>query len=273
MNEDDEPAAAPIASVEDLATATTGRIDRHVVFEIEQVMEAFAFSRGDLARTMEVTQSDVTKLLNLDATKEHRAFGAKHANALDALGAKPRVGTNFIALVQAREKARVREAGGHRPKATGRPRYFLASPMSSASESYRKERDLAEELAGLLESLCGADVYYAGSDLPTRAAFDASGIAYADNYAPLFAASQFVLLVTSPPREPSSVWVEAGLALGFRIPSTYFVPSSLELPYILRQAAEEPNGLVKVYPTGGKVREAHRLVRANKRRLFEPSSR
>ena len=117
---------------------------------------------------------------------------------------------------------------------------FLASPMASLTGrgSYIRERESASDLARIIESYCGYSVYYAGDEIESDADFEAPGIALALNVQALRDSRHFVLLVTEPLVKPSSVWVEAGLALAYGKPLTLFVNATDDLPYMLRQVTD-----------------------------------
>lgn len=139
-------------------------------------------------------------------------------------------------------------------------------------DSYGRERERASDLARIIESYCGYSVYYAGDEIESDADFEAPGIAMALNVEALRDSRHFVLLVTEPLTRPSSVWVEAGLALAYGKPLTLFVDAPDNLPYMLRQVADAHDvpGLpaAQVFYGAG-VRMAGNLVKKHRGDLFE----
>lgn len=70
--------------------------------------------------------------------------------------------------------------------------------------------------------------------MDSRADFDSPGFALADNVPAMLNSRRFVLYVPTIVEKPSSVWVEAGMALVLKKPSVYFIPGREVLPYILQ---------------------------------------
>lgn len=109
---------------------------------------------------------------------------------------------------------------------------FLAAPMAAANE-YDPVRKLASRLADALQQHAGAmAVYCAARTIASPDAFEEPSVALQRNVAPFQGARAFAMLL--PETLPSSVLVEAGMALAWRIPAVYFVRSRLNLPWMLR---------------------------------------
>jgi hypothetical protein len=208
---------------------------------------------------MQIEPGTLSKLLDPD-NYENRGFKPETAALLDEAGYRPLLTPTFVALADALDEARKRARPFKRLTAG---RYVLASPMASSGD-YAADRSVARDFAHLLHEYCGADVYYAGETVGTPADFDSESLAFQVNLAILQAACRFVLLLTEPVVKPTSVWVEAGLALALRIPSTYILENREWLPYILKRAHEE--GTVQV-ELGG-LDEARRLIRLHNSRYF-----
>jgi hypothetical protein len=122
---------------------------------------------------------------------------------------------------------------------------FLAAPMAAAKADYEATRALALRVKRALTESCGANhVYCASEEIADPDDFDLPDVALVDNMLPFKTARRFVLLY--PASLPSSVLVEAGLALAYGMPSLYLVPTGVELPFMLRDVSA---GGVDHFPT------------------------
>jgi len=87
-----------------------------------------------------------------------------------------------------------------------------------------------------LQDHCSFSVYCGALQVAGRDDFDSPAFALTDNVDALRKSRNFLLWVDMPLSKPSSVWVEAGMALAMGKPCTYLVRSPEVLPYILKQA-------------------------------------
>jgi hypothetical protein len=151
---------------------------------------------------------------------------------------------------------------------------FIASPMAAAAEgAYAEERSAAMELADALERFCDfRNVYYAGKRIENAEAFESPNIAITANTHALSHSRYFILLVLDPPATPSGVYVEAGIALGLKLPSLYFVPHTGReyLPWMLEtigavSASDLPPVSIEQVKS---IREATQRLRTHGRQLF-----
>lgn len=118
---------------------------------------------------------------------------------------------------------------------------FMATPMSayaSDSEAYRRNRETILAIFAELKRQTRFTKFFCPAILVESAAkFDAHEQALVQDVLALEASEAFILYYMPPlPKTPSSVFVEAGMALSARIPSIYIVRSRSDLPYMLRTA-------------------------------------
>ena len=193
-----------------------------------------------------------------------RTLAVAKARLLDKAGYRTPTGGSFEQL--ARDQAAAAHAA-RRGQPQRRTNYdvFLASPMASGGKTYSDLRRSALDLVTAIENYCGYTVYYAGRDIESSAEFDAVDIAFGENWRALSQSRTFALYMPHAVTKPSSVWVEAGIALGLGMRSTYFVPDSSSLPYILQRAVlpKEEGGseLTRVQYTNDDPGRAAALVR------------
>ncbi len=118
---------------------------------------------------------------------------------------------------------------------------FVSTPMSAYASDEAAYKYNRSTLLDLFESLkknsrfsnffCPAVLF---NDLTS---FNGELDALAEDFLALEASQAFILYYMPPlPVKPSSVFVEAGMALAARIPSVYIVRSRADLPYMLRGA-------------------------------------
>lgn len=124
---------------------------------------------------------------------------------------------------------------------------FLASPMAAFPENseYREDRKRVSHIIKAFRAYCRfGSIYYAGTTLASKADFDPENISLAANIKALEQSQHFVLIYPRP--LPSSVLVEAGIALALKLPSAYFVRSKTDLPFLLQNPGEAER-CIRVY--------------------------
>ena len=124
---------------------------------------------------------------------------------------------------------------------------FIASPMASfnSEEEYTKERkDILSLIATFRKECNFKSVIYAGKDIATMEDFDAPDISVKEDFDAIKESKFFVMVL--PEKLPSSVLVEAGVALAAGKPSLYFVKDKSDLPFLLSHS-EMAFDTVKIY--------------------------
>jgi hypothetical protein len=127
---------------------------------------------------------------------------------------------------------------------------FLASPLSGWTEraEIAAGRELAHSLATALRGL-GLTVFFAGESCGENE--EPLPPDFAQNAGLVKRCATFVLVTADQEVSRSSIWVEAGIALGRDIPSIFIAPGPTSLPILIQQA---------VVPTpGGGQPDAHGL--------------
>lgn len=233
MNRNSPP---PIASTDDLAQASLERVQDQVVFELHRIQYEEGLTQDQLREVLGFDSAgSVSKLLNGKTFLSVRA-----AKSLDETGRRTRLGCSFKELQRVlAEKRRRAKARLPRQVKSGKFDVFLAVPMASTAddEHYRRVRKHAQSIVRALRNE-GYEVYCGALDVEDRDDFDAPNFAVEENVPALINSRYFVLWVGEAVDKPSSVWVEAGIALALGKPSTYLVGHPDYLPYILRQASE-----------------------------------
>lgn len=117
---------------------------------------------------------------------------------------------------------------------------FVATPMSAYvdQESYSRNRDnivkLYQEFRRKNEFI---RFFCPALGLSDVNRFDPNENALIQDLLALESSEAFIFYYMPPvPEKPSSVFVEAGMALTLRLPSVYLVRSRSDLPYMLREA-------------------------------------
>lgn len=118
---------------------------------------------------------------------------------------------------------------------------FVSAPMSAYADdnvAYKANRDTLLDLFQNLKAKSRFSKFFCPAVLfDDLTNFNAAHDALAEDFAALEQSQAFILYYMPPlPTRPSSVFVEAGMALAARIPSVYIVRSRLDLPYMLRSA-------------------------------------
>lgn len=237
-----------------------------IIDELKGLQALHGLSQERLAHTLGYSdQGSLSKILH-----RTRDLPILKASQLDKAGYRTSLGISFEELARKYQDSKSVKTwqGERRLKEYD---IFLASPMASG-ESYVESRRKALALQATIENYCGYSVYYAGHNVAGREDFDTADIAFIDNRMALEASRMFVLYVTEQMAKPSSVWVEAGMALGIGIQSHYFVPNPDSLPYILQRAVlpreEGGSSLTAVHWIGEDAELPIQRVRRHRQQLF-----
>jgi hypothetical protein len=128
---------------------------------------------------------------------------------------------------------------------------FISSPMSTFkdNQSYVNHRCEVMQVMSALR-VCGfRSVYCAIDRCESIDHFEAKDIAFAKDTRALRNSARFLMIYPGllSSRVPSSVLVEAGMALALNKPSIYWVAKSAKLPFMLEMANQAQNSRVSVY--------------------------
>ncbi|EHB44067.1 hypothetical protein MycrhDRAFT_6962 [Mycolicibacterium rhodesiae JS60] len=247
--------------------ATYEDLDAHLRYELDRTLQASGMSQREFA--MELGYQTPTQISQV--RHGSKTFNAGLATKLDTWGYKTSLGTTFVQLVKERE-ARPRK------KAVGKPRridyeVFLAAPMAAAGNRYDEIRQHVMDVQAVLASYADCTVYCAANDIARAADFDTQKVAYETNWEAIQACRQFVAFLPVPvplKRTPSSVWVEAGMALAREMPCTFFVPTHDDLPYVLQRALEKR--AIDVYFHGENISKVSNEIRKHGRAILAGES-
>jgi len=123
---------------------------------------------------------------------------------------------------------------------------FVSVPMAAVNDAeYEAIRVLAKKMIACLQQDCGKkSVYYAGTNIATKAEFEPSDASALEDLDAIAASEYFIMLY--PSKVVSSVLFEAGYAMALNKKSIYFVKNAKDLPFIMRRA-EQAFGSVKLY--------------------------
>jgi hypothetical protein len=117
---------------------------------------------------------------------------------------------------------------------------FVAAPMSAYADNaeFKNNRSrLVEFISGLRGSGKFDKIFCPAVELDDIDKFDQNEYAFAADLLALEQSDAFVLYYMPPlPVRPSSVLVEAGMAIALRLPSLFVVKRRGDLPYILKDA-------------------------------------
>lgn len=223
----------PISSRRELESASLERIAGHVRWELRRLLAGGTTQEWLAVEILDYSSaSQLNKILHGSAN-----LPLEKSSILDQKGYQPSIpGTTYRELAQMLATRRRRRA----PNTSGVWDVFLALPMASTDDdaAFRRVQSEAEMLVKALEAHCGFSVYCGALQVKGRDDFDSPAFALTDNVEALQRAERFLLWVDMPISKPSSVWVEAGLALAMGKPGVYLVREPEILPYILRQAAD-----------------------------------
>jgi transcriptional regulator with XRE-family HTH domain len=262
-------ANSPLRSAQDIEESSLERLRDQVRFELINLLKSS--TQEDLAHRIGYDSgSQISKILNGFAD-----LPVSRARDLDRLGLRTTLNTSFETLVSAIKEAHgPRRGKRYKPVLAGGYDVFLALPMASTENEnkYQTVRTEARNLVSALEAHCGYSVYCGALSVATRTDFDSPGFALEENVPALVNCRRFVLWMSELIAKPSSVWVEAGMALALGKPSTYLVPSPEVLPYILREVADTGKladlGAVRVHWIDDDITPTSLVVR-HRTRLFE----
>jgi len=214
---------ATLTSVDELDEVSLAKLEDHLLFELDELVAAVG-SQEELAKELGyASAASVSKIL-----RRRLDLPLQKARTLDEKEFAPTVPElTFEALVSAISRARDGGPGTD---------VFLAVPMSASGDKYKADRRRAMEFVQLLRRQ-KLSVYYAGEDINSADEFDAQNLAFKQNLAHLKTSRRFVLYLPHPPRSvrPSSIWVELGLALGWGLPATLFVPTLASVPFVVER--------------------------------------
>ena len=154
---------------------------------------------------------------------------------------------------------------------------FLSSAMAGlkTEEDYQKYRNEALHLEKIMKEKCNfQEIFYAGRNLATKAAFEAQNLSLEDDFNALRESRYFLLIY--PERIVSSVLFEAGWALALGKPSVYYVRNRADLPFLMREAsATSLNAKVRIYEYESTVNgrdEILHLLDCHRERLWGKSN-
>lgn len=125
---------------------------------------------------------------------------------------------------------------------------FVSSPMSSfpSEDDYQEHRHEVHKVVDILRTTCGfARVYWASERFTATTEFEEKNIAFEKDSLALRRSARFLLIY--PPVLPSSVLVEAGMALAWEKPSVYWYDKKATLPFMLDQAGQARGAKSIVY--------------------------
>jgi hypothetical protein len=191
-------------------------------------------TNGGLAEKIDYSESAIAKWASGAA-----AISMAGAEALDTAGYEPSVGNSFVHLVENYRAAKVR-SGRANDLLNREYDVYLASPMASTTSdrNYEVERKAALDVKRAIEIWCKLSVFYAGEELESRVHFRPPELSADSNFKALRGARFFVLLLLTPIRHPSSIFIEAGYALAMSIPALYIAPEIKDIPFVLRKLTE-----------------------------------
>ncbi len=140
------------------------------------------------------------------------------------------------------------------PQTTFSHDVFISTPMAALDDDEQVKRHRAdiEKVRHALRDYChfALDrVFYAGTDMDDKGAFERSDMALRKNYKELEQSRVFLMI--APDKRPSSIYVEAGMAMALGKPCVFFAREQDDLPWLIREAtaASKHDGLpsLKVY--------------------------
>lgn len=147
---------------------------------------------------------------------------------------------------------------------------FLSVPMAGflTDEEYKKGRADALQVIEKLRTECDfKDVSYAAQYIESKADFDQADISVVSDLAAIQDSKYFIMIYQS--KIPSSCIFEAGYAIALRKRSLYLVRDKKDLPFLLQQAGEALNSLVRIREVPD-VAEMTKLICKHKMLLFPP---
>jgi transcriptional regulator with XRE-family HTH domain len=252
-----------------LATAKPAQISKQISYELRHLRVQHDRSQMELALAIDYKDgAQISKLEN-----GRMSLSRDKAAALDRELAETTLGVTFVELVDALDLA---ERSRRLPRLpAGEYQLFLASPMAATKDekAYQEERRFARQVREAFEDRCGVSVYYAGEQIERREEFEMPEIAARANFTALAQCEFFVLLALAEGgSRPSSIWVEAGYALGRDIPTLLLARDDNVLPFILETISQHNlRGLLPpvIYHSVDSREDALRVVRNQGPALLE----
>ncbi|WP_241474172.1 helix-turn-helix domain-containing protein [Mycolicibacterium neoaurum] len=256
---------------QDRSNASYEELDLQIRHELDQVWRSTRMSQAEFARELGYqTATQISQLRN-----GQKSMTPPFAKLLDKWGVyTPTLGVTFQELVAERDAI-------PRKDSVGKPQrkdydVFLAAPMAAAVDRYDEIRQHVMDVRETLATYAKCKTYCAAKDIVRSADFDNQKIAYETNLEAIQACRQFVAFLPVPVplnRTPSSVWVEAGMALARSMPCTFFVPTPQDLPYVLQRAME--NRTIDVHFHGDNIAKVSNDIRKHGRDILAgtPASR
>jgi hypothetical protein len=140
----------------------------------------------------------------------------------------------------------------HPPETTITYAVFISTPMDAYTDdqSRQEHRDKILQIKDALRQCCKFEpTFYAGTDIVDEEGFQSPAVALRQNFQKMQESKRFIMIY--PERLPSSILVEAGMALALGKDSVWFVKSPQSLPFLLREAsnASKQDGLpnIRIY--------------------------
>lgn len=152
---------------------------------------------------------------------------------------------------------------------------FLSAPMAALQDDATRQtfRNKLMAVRDALIAHCGVrDVCSVAENIIESKEFEAPDVAIRKNLTSIRDSRMFVLVYLE--RAASSSLVEAGIALGLRKPSVFFVSDRKELPFLLRMAGQAYEGdagdlpRVRIYEAAD-LDAVVRLIQINKGGIFD----
>ena len=115
---------------------------------------------------------------------------------------------------------------------------FISTPMDAYTDdqSRQEHRKKILQIKDALRQCCQFEpTFYAGTDIVDEEGFQSPAVAIRQNFQKMQQSQRFIMIY--PERLPSSILVEAGMALALGKDSVWFVKSGQSLPFLLREAS------------------------------------
>ena len=240
----------PIENADGMNSASPDDIKQQMAWEVRRLVD---WAKGLEPRVIQANIAELAGLPTTDLSNYKsgaRPISLEHARALDewmdgfaqkkgaAAFRRTSLGGTFEQLRTAYD---TQKQIGH-----AKCDIFVSAPMAAVEKSeYDETRRRITNLVECLEKEVGWTAYYAGRDAPAadEAFWDVPRLAMKMNSEYLRAAKYFVLVCLQELRVPSSVFVEAGMALALGMPAIYFARTPEDLPYILKEVDKFEEGL------------------------------
>jgi len=128
---------------------------------------------------------------------------------------------------------------------------FIAAPMAGFSndpKAYQKNRsDVLRLIKTLKDNAQARDVFYAGESLPSLRSFEAADLSLEQDLQALRASACLILIYPAP--IVTSALLEAGVAIGLRMPVLIHLLDGVDLPFLLQheQGTTGTHGAIHIY--------------------------